>query len=64
MLAAVPVASRISMVDVVLNFATARGSCRKTWRGVPIARSRMTIELARPLCSAAAPTLNIRWGHR
>ena len=54
--------STISIVDVVLNFATARGSWRKTWRGVPIARSRITIECARPVCRAAAPTRNMSRG--
>ena len=54
--------STISIVEVVLNLATARGSCRKTWRGVPIARSRMTIEWASPVCRAAAPTANISRG--
>jgi hypothetical protein len=62
MVAVVAEASSISMVDVVLNLPTARGSCRKTWRGVPMARRRMTRELVRPLCSAAAPTLNISCG--
>ena len=47
------------MVEVVENFATARGSCRMTCRGVPMARSSSTIEWASPLCSAAEPTLNI-----
>ena len=50
------------MVEVVLNFATARGSLRKTWRGVPMARSRITSEWASPLCSAAAPTRYINRG--
>jgi hypothetical protein len=40
------------MVEVLLNLATARGSLRRTWRGVPMARSRMTIECAKPLSSA------------
>jgi hypothetical protein len=47
------------MVEVVENFATARGSCRMTCRGVPMARRSSTIECANPLCRAADPTLNI-----
>ena len=43
-------------VEVVLNFWTARGRVPNTWRGEPIARSRITRECASPVCSAAAPT--------
>ncbi len=62
MVAEVAPDSTISIVDVVLNLATARGSWRNTWRGVPMARSRMTIEWARPDWRAAAPTWNISSG--
>jgi hypothetical protein len=55
-------ASTTSIVEVVLNLATARGSPRKTCRGVPMARRRITSECASPVCSAAAPTRNINCG--
>ena len=56
MVAVVRPVARICIVDVVLNFWTARGSLPKTWRGEPIVRSSRTRECAMPDRSAEAPT--------
>jgi hypothetical protein len=64
MVAVVAAVSRISMVEVVLNFCTARGSLPKTCRGEPMVRSRRMSECAIPVRRIAAPTAYIASGSR